>query len=698
MAVPPMPTAYDAWNKVLAAEFFSNAHADTPVILWVDRDTAEELQKQHKLEAPLSDAVRDALDMASRSKAFSRIKSWCERSHRPGGPPPSLPLLAASVVAASMMASDGKIRVSNFYVPFVKYLFGDSFSEEQHRVLVQSSDQLAELWVQLEQWLASQHGQFGISTIKGHETLTRIGYPISQAVLKAADRRVLSQFFRDSGLHPGKSISSDYLERALAIWLRRHPKALSPAFVAAYGHPDLQAFVNDLVLGCARVWDGVVRDAVSGQRAVRLRVRLRKDRRNISIGWAAEAVGGIDGGTIIDRDGQEHSFGLDHGFFYEGLEAVSFQPSYLAAGVTLNGITATGEKIAFVYQPSESVYFRQDRDLGWVSQGKATAFDEHMILVLDQTVPQMISELKEAGIAQPKNVKAAFAPGWSLFIGVVLREESKLIRAIGKRGSVLNAIGVQGVSKPKLVGGLQLKQKLARNLYLTGGSPDLLVDMRAHTERLVRLDFGSGRYEDVLTGGFPIPLTQEAAWESGRHSLTVDGTPLSYELVDVLADGEAPGTGTVAFAVGEQVQNRAQKVEPNAPAIRGALLPEAAEELPLTVLAFKNSSDRYLVSYDGRGYEPGAPELPVLYEKLGLGDDAFYYTDVVPPAGWSGWMIEWRRTCPRVTPVAPRRPDRSAVLSSPNREEWALAILDARSCSQNPMWGEYVTLAEEICQ
>jgi hypothetical protein len=697
MAVPPPTLAYEAWNRVLAEEFFSRAHAGTPVILWVDRDTAGELAEKYGLEVSLADAVRSALDMVSRSRAFGRVSGWCERIHGAERPPPSLPLLAASVVAASMMASDGGIRASNFYVPFAKYLFGEDYTADQHRIIVQSAEALGELWAKLDRWLKEKQGRFGISTIKGHDNLTRIGYPISQAVLKAADRRALSQFFRDARLTPGNPVKSDYLERALEIWLRRHPRAVSGAFAAAYVHPDLTVFINELVLDCARAWDGIVRDAASGRRVVRLRVRLRKDRRNFRIGWAAEAVDGIDGGTVLDSDGEEHEFGLDYGLFYENLEGVSFQLSHLAHGLVLEGRTVNGESIAFVYQSSDSVYFRQDRDLGWVSQANAVAFEKHMILVMDRAVPDMTSALREAGIEQPKHVKVTFAPGWSLFPSVIFREESKFIKALGRRESVLKAVGLQGVFKPKLVGGLLLKQKLTQNLYLAGGSPDLLVDMQARSERVVRLDFGGGGKTDVRTGGFPIPLTQEAISASGQHCVTVDGTSLSFELADVLADGEVPGTGTVAFAVGERAENRAAKAGPDVRAIRGALLPEGAESAPLAVLAFKNSSARYLVSHDGRGHEPGAPELPVLYEKLGLAADAFYYADVIPPPGWSGWMIEWKSSI-RVTPIVPRRPSRGAVMSSPDRENWALAILNARDCFGDPIWQEYVALAEEICR
>ena len=697
MAVSPSPPVYEAWNRVLAEEFFSRAHAGTPVILWVDRDTAEELAEKHGLDVSLADTVRSALNMASRSRAFGRISEWCERIHSVECPPPSLPLLAASVVAASMMASDGMIRASNFYVPFAKYLFGEDYTEDQHRSLRQSAYQLADLWLHLDRWLGEKQGQFGISTIKGHDHLTRIGFPISQAVLKAADRRALSQFFRDARLTPGKPVSPDYLERALEIWLRRHPKAVSSVFAAAYAHPDLTEFINELVLDCAHSWDGMVRDAAGGRRVVRLRVRLRMGRRDSRIGWAAEAVDGIDGGTVLGFDGEEHEFGHDYGLFYQGLDEVPFKPSHLTLGLTMEATTASGEKVAFVYQPSENVYFRQNRDLGWVSHANAAPFEDHMILVMDRAVPEMTTELREAGVEQPKHIKAEFALGWNIFLRIVFREESKFIKALGRRDSALKAVGVRGTLKPKLVGGLLLKQGLAQNLYLTGGSPDLLVDMRAYSERGVRLDFGDGRKTNVCTGGFPIPLTQEAASASGQHRVTVDGTPLSFELVDVLADGEVSGTGTVAFAADEQAENRASKVGLDVRAIRGALLPDGVEPALRSVQTFKNSSDRYLVSHDGHGHEPGAPELPVLYKKLGLDADAFYYADVIPPPGWSGWMIEWQSSI-RVTPIEPRRPNRSEVISSPDREKWALAILDARGCSSDPIWQEYVALAEEICQ
>ncbi|MEU8304823.1 hypothetical protein AB0C84_14810 [Actinomadura sp. NPDC048955] len=695
MAVLPPSAAYGAWNKALAKEFFSRAHAGTPVIFWVDQDTAEELAEKHQLGVPLSEAVRSALDMASRSRVFSRVSAWCEQLRRPEDPPPSLPLLAASVVAASMMASDGSIRVTNFYVPLARYLFGKGHAEE-HSVLSQSSQQLADLWVGLDHWLNSQEGKFGVSTIKGHKNLTRIGYPISQTVLKTPDRRALSQFFRDAQLTPGQDISPGYLERALGIWLRQHPRAFSSTFADAYAHPDLTEFVNQLVLDCARMWDGVVRDASSGRRAVKLRVRLRMDRRSVCPGWAAEAVDGIDSGTVIGSGGEEYEFGRDPGRFYEGLDGLPFHPSQLVSGAALEGRTSSGAEITFIYQPSDIVFFRQDPDLGWVSRDNPEAFKQHMILVRDRAVPEVTSNLREAGVAEPKHNEARFASGWSLFPRISFHEESKFARAAAREHSSLRTAGVQGVAKPRLVGGLKLKQGLAQNVYLAGGQPDLLVDMQAHSQRLVHLEFGDGRAAAVSTGGFPIPLTHEAASGVGRHRLLVDGSSLSFELVEVLADAEAPGTGTVGFPVGEQAESRAGTVGPEARAIRGALLPEGTEPTPRPLLSFRNSSDRYLISFDGRGIEPGTPELPDLYKRLGLTPDDFYYADVVPPLGWSGWLIEWLRI--RITPIAPRRPDREAVLASPDKQEWALAVLDARDCSTDPVWQEYVSVAAEVAR
>ena len=75
------------------------------------------------------------------------------------------------------------------------------------------------LWEDLNDWLERDHGgELGRSTVSTHAFFRHIGWPLSQCLLRAADRHRLPDFFRSAGLEPGSEIAEQQLWVLLRNW------------------------------------------------------------------------------------------------------------------------------------------------------------------------------------------------------------------------------------------------------------------------------------------------------------------------------------------------------------------------------------------------------------------------------------------------------------------------------------------------
>ena len=211
----------DEWSERLAARFFSPAFAGEPVTFAVDHRTLADITNLSEVDAvdALAAHVREQVMPGPH---FSRVRARADVWQTKGcsGPPPSLSLLALTVVAASGMSH------FNFYVPLRKLL---DPADEGEGVPGDFATEVPPLWKQLGWWL-DEHlaGSQGLSTIVEHPHFVNIGYSLQQAILRASDRSLLFRFFRAIGLDPGQeTMAPAELRRALALWSSRQgPRAM----------------------------------------------------------------------------------------------------------------------------------------------------------------------------------------------------------------------------------------------------------------------------------------------------------------------------------------------------------------------------------------------------------------------------------------------------------------------------------------
>lgn len=176
-------------------------------------------------------------------------------------PPPTLPVLALSVLAATRMHSDAQARSGNYYLGLAQALLptADDHVVEQVRLELRDGAfiPVADMWRNLDRWLGEQAGAAGLSTIRDHLEMTRIGFPLSQALIRRSDRAVLTRFFDALDIRTTDVPTTEPLAEYLRLWAAR-PRGLSEGFRHALSDDTLRSLLMPMVAGLAASWDGRV--------------------------------------------------------------------------------------------------------------------------------------------------------------------------------------------------------------------------------------------------------------------------------------------------------------------------------------------------------------------------------------------------------------------------------------------------------
>ena len=217
---------YELWNTAIFEFFFNQHMANQFVYIDVDDDAIDSLAPDDTARSsPAQDfieAVRHTLGPLGNNlftPHFARMDSWkAEGAHTA---PPFLGLLASFCLAAQRMQSDGGYSSSNYYARLGPILLGPSYQPNQKQGLQRGFSRARELWEALEAWLWKKTGELGLPSAQPMSGLAHVGYPISQSLLRAQDRRKLVEFFWSSGLYPGQQVSAPDFERLLDYWVPR---------------------------------------------------------------------------------------------------------------------------------------------------------------------------------------------------------------------------------------------------------------------------------------------------------------------------------------------------------------------------------------------------------------------------------------------------------------------------------------------
>lgn len=676
-----LPALYARWQERLAQEFFTGRRGQ-PVVMFVDREELDGLTSSENGSTELALAVRSMVDVTQGTSMFDRVNA-AQRAWQHGTrsePPPTLPMLALSVLAASEMRNDSVGTATSYYIRLAEvFLPGQNGAElEDLRYDLRERGafvHVVAMWVTLGTWLDEHHGDHGISTIPNTPVpLTRIGYPLSQTLIRRSDRESLTKFFDRMQLTRDGVPGPEALLQFVKLWTGRRPQGFSDGFLDGLDEPDLRALLKPLIHKLATNWDGRV---VTAEGLRRLDIRLAIDVDRAESWWVIPLVPepptDILSGTSSGRSFRATITPDPHTSMYQahGLPPVSTQ-------ALCDGLLGIGTLCVASFRPSDFITFIDSADAGgWISVDAIRAFEDHVLAIRPQFADDLEVVLSLAADPGWHRLRDDFADrvlnGYVIYYAVTFSDRDHLADAIELLpGRVAVDIELGTTLRPRLVNGLPLYTNLGRGTYLAGGAPDLELPVGARS-RTVDVSLNGSPPDSFTATIFPIPLSIILQSETGTQTIEADGETLVFDVLNGVGPDWIPsGVGTIGWKDGE-LGSRTDG------AICGALTP--IDFTPAIILVRRGASATWIL--DHMGHWKPLPEPP----KPGfLPGATFAYFEVSRDQGC--WVVQRFTSGWSVTPLLTREPTFQALTTADQRL-WRLAADHIRT--SNLVWAQYLT-------
>jgi hypothetical protein len=670
--------SYQAWQEVLAEEFFGRQHAGHPTLFYVDDDVERELRHGYGIEEPLARCVGRFLRLRT-AEPYSALDDyrWRRRQQDQGGVPAFLPLLACSVLAATRMVNDGNHRATAYHARFSELLTGDEQQLGSHHY-----ESVSRMWQVLASWQHSQKGARGLCTIPAPADLpanrSRIGFAQSQALLSGADRSFMPKFFRSLLEHgttwplPGETLLAQ-------IEIRGMEQHFSKGFRNALPEEEFRPLLARLIGNYAASWDGSDELVPTGVTRAELLVRLDAGR----LSWVARLRSAdqkkrieLKGGVLLEQLGDTA--------YYEvtGLPAPS-------ADTLTRGIRRDGENLVLSRPSSSVLVLARDDVLGvWAATDGFLPGEAHVVLAAptaQRDVQRLLDKAATTGRSADTSKLPWVPQGWSMHKPVTFDDAVTLRRALQEVQGAVGLLQPPAQFKLRLEGGLKLAPSLDSRLYLRGGEPQVVLPDAMEGTGTLLID-GKERPElrKGIATGRPVPLAV-LRLEPGRHTVSYAGVELDFATADQ-AVVEPRMTKICGFNVvdGKASMSPSLLVEQTvSTGVTGADCTSATTQDAASAMELcrRDADEVLFAAADGRLWTLEAPEPPGWWTER-LADTPAPLRFEADFHGIGGWL-----------PVNPGTP-KPKTAGSPRA--WTRAVLNAQQASAEPSWAAYVQAAKEL--
>ena len=671
---------YDRWSAELDRHFLHEPE-NHPIVLCVDAETLADLTGQDGEEAAaaLTHCVGSLVMPGYRFGAIAaRCRRWSVGDRQSA--PPSLPLLAATVLAASMMDRSAEVGAHNYYRRFRQLL---DPSDDQPGMPGDYAALVPTLWRQLETWLnIEMRGTRGVLTLPSDELLDQnryrknIGHSLQQALFRASDRRRLVAFFSTVGLEPDEEnfdeeIEAIELRRALALWAgRRLPQARRLHSLAT--EREHEKYCLRLLKREAEDWDGRLDDPETGNPVSP--IRLCMTTRPPSLGLVLPRDERMPLKTTISWNDEAIQ-----------LSASSSEPYFrpvplpipVRTGILSDELILGGPEIGAVLEAKPIHALRYDEFVGaWVSADSIAFGEVHHLLAHSDEVSDLLQFVRSEriDITQDAKFAAAAPPHWSVISGFRLdrRPAAKPPRALA------TLLRSGGGPRLRLVGGLRLLD--FPRAYLTGGAPLIALPAGIQSEQITLRPQGTDETRSVRSESSEYPLDRLQLSE-GLYYIECGAARLSFDLVDGLVETAGDGAASV------RTPGRTTSLS----GIHGCT---RAESRPVTVQAPSQGEQCVLVGPGPNDLE--IVEIPVWLSDL-AGEGGLSWTAT---AEWLSFEPVWRltKTGPRFNPYEVTRLGDAPPQPGSHANEWAGLIKQAALADPDvetaALWQLYVAAAD----
>lgn len=185
--------SYDEWNQALLSYFTKGIQRGSSVFLSVDDDVLDQIGRAFQVSG--EEAIRDFCQAAQmRVVVGERLHLGEIRGRYANGDPKGLAFLAAMVLAASRMADSEEASQLNYFRR-LREVLNLPTEDGRPRGMETGAEADEPLWREWALWL--QENGFLPSARRGEGAKTYINYPISQSLLRGADKDRLRRLFQE---------------------------------------------------------------------------------------------------------------------------------------------------------------------------------------------------------------------------------------------------------------------------------------------------------------------------------------------------------------------------------------------------------------------------------------------------------------------------------------------------------------------
>ncbi len=526
---------YGRWQDLLKEEFLSVPYR--PVIFFVDERVLGDIAAgMRDPVGNLSRAVSTYCDLAD-PEPFKTLEELVKRWKRGPrtAPPPVLPVLVLSVLAASQMQSADGVKVSNYYFRLVKLLSPDTFNHKLLANRLASSENLVRFWQELHGWIQDQQGAVGRSTIRTLETRRKIGYPILQALIRAADRAALFDFFHGvKGL--GHQLTKESLFVLFATWSVRERK-VSDHLLTFIHDPIYQDALAEVLLVLAQDWIESRRKNLEeqpssvppGAGTAQLSIDLGKNTLKLFVNSSTPRESFILTGNF-------HSWKTD--IFFERTTAKGQRFYGLVEPAPplreLRGATLSGHDFRWMI-PQDKLWVFEKVNGHLVSRHSMKVNTEYWLVPHEDAIGGITQFFQEHSqqyelVSLDAQQQKIFGLKQLILIYNFRDDEvvKELIAAFAShvRHSITSE---ESVPVPQLVNGLRVFTGLITSTYMAGGEPDILLPQTLSDQRRIGI-----KINGKTRAGYPhnsrIRL-RDFGLAPGHHEISLKSTHLNFSTI-----------------------------------------------------------------------------------------------------------------------------------------------------------------------
>jgi hypothetical protein len=448
-------------DGALARALFPDAQAGKPVYSLADDAVFENVADYFGLPAEQGRALVNqtaARQIRTPGSARSPFAELVEERWFPDSTYESGPLGLATLVvlasAAELMRQDQDYAANNYYAR----LCGLLEVEEAGRKRLESGYRKAagRLWGRLNRWLEYWEGARGVPTAYAVGSHVWIGYPLSQAVIRQADRDSIHQFFLAEALPAGHPMPASEMETLLDAWMNQQPPLFSTTMRSLWSNSNAKARISQSTATELESWDGsgelTVRVGKDRSSRLLLTCRLRRfPRRSVDLTLRISGQTESETLTAEAADGPvELQFVRDTA----GRLELSGSADIDTHSVLINALTLQGASGTFIRRPRRVVPLSFDElTMAYVETETVQLGERSLVLCVEGLVREtekLLSEVARPGWAKLAPDEVGLPAGWFAFIDV------QVFRRGDVKGLDLNPLLPRAQISVSLIGGLPL--------------------------------------------------------------------------------------------------------------------------------------------------------------------------------------------------------------------------------------------------